>query len=105
MTNLDLKELSLSDLKDLRKSVEKAIATHAERAKANARAQVEELARSLGFSLAELAKAAPRARRVSAVRYRHPENPSMTWSGMGRRPAWFADWLKAGKSADDLKIA
>lgn len=105
MTRIDLGGLSLKELKALQKDVEREIASFDEREKSKARAKVEALAKELGYTFAELADAPVKAKRVSTARYRHPENPSVTWSGMGRKPAWFSDWLASGKSADDLKIA
>lgn len=38
------------------------------------------------------------------VSYAHPENPGLTWSGKGKKPAWVQDWLKEPThSLDDLK--
>jgi hypothetical protein len=72
---------------------------------AEARAKVDELARELGFSLDELAEAAPtRKRAASAPKYRHPENAEITWSGRGRKPAWIAEALASGKSLGDFAI-
>ncbi|MFN8680291.1 H-NS family nucleoid-associated regulatory protein [Paracoccus sp. P2] len=105
MTHIELGELSLKELKALQKDVEREITSFTEREKSKARAKVEALARELGYSFAELVDAPVKGKRVSSARYRHPENPSLTWSGMGRKPAWFNDWLAAGKSAEDLKIA
>jgi DNA-binding protein H-NS len=39
-----------------------------------------------------------------APKYRHPENPDVTWSGRGRKPQWFVDALAAGTTAGDLEI-
>ena len=75
------------------------------RQKIGAVAKVEALAKELGYDVADLFDLPRKAKRVSEAKYRHPENPSLTWSGRGRKPQWFNDWLGAGKSADDLKIA
>jgi DNA-binding protein H-NS len=37
-----------------------------------------------------------------APKYRHPSDPNLTWSGRGKRPAWIAEALAAGKSLEDL---
>lgn len=37
-------------------------------------------------------------------KYKHPENPSLTWSGRGRHPTWFKEYVEAGGSSDDLLI-
>jgi len=45
-------------------------------------------------------------RRKPATRpkYANPANKAETWSGRGRRPRWFDEAIKAGKSADDMAI-
>lgn len=103
MTEINLDALSLSELKQLEKSVAKAITSFEERRKAEARAKVDELARELGYSFNELAGAGPaRKRTASTAKYRHPENPEITWSGRGRKPSWISDALAAGKSLEDF---
>ncbi|WP_407690599.1 H-NS histone family protein [Rhodophyticola porphyridii] len=44
------------------------------------------------------------SRKVSAPKYRHPDNPSITWTGRGRRPTWINEALAAGKSLEDFEI-
>ena len=36
------------------------------------------------------------------AKYAHPENPSQTWSGRGRRPRWVTEQIESGKSLEDL---
>jgi len=43
-------------------------------------------------------------RAPAAAKYRHPENPSLTWSGRAGKLQWFVEALKAGKTAEDLAI-
>jgi len=105
MADYDLEALSLGDLKKMQKDVAKAIATFEDRQKAEARAKVESLARDLGYSLAELVGTETKSSRTpAAAKYRHPENPALTWSGRGRKPRWFLDALEGGKTAGDLAI-
>ena len=105
MADFDLEALSLSELKKMQKDVAKAISTFEDRQKADARAKVEAFARDLGYSLAELVGTEGKPKRTPvAPKYRHPENPAITWSGRGRRPQWFVEALTAGKTAGDLKI-
>ena len=97
--------MSLSELKKMQKDVAKAIATFEDRQKAEARAKVEALARDLGYSLAELVGTETKSSRTPvAAKYRHPENPALTWSGRGRKPQWFVAALSAGKTASELAI-
>ena len=105
MADYDLEALSLSELKKMQKDVAKAIATFEDRQKAEARAKVEALARDLGYSLAELVGNETKTSRApAAAKYRHPENPALTWSGRGRKPQWFVAALSAGTTASELAI-
>lgn len=103
---MDLDALSLKELKDLQSQVAKAIASFEDRKKRQALAELDEKAREMGFSLAELLGTAPKARkRAPAVaKYANPADKSDTWSGRGRKPRWFIAALAAGKSPEDLAI-
>ncbi|MCE6949733.1 H-NS family nucleoid-associated regulatory protein [Cereibacter sphaeroides] len=106
MPDIDLKDLSLKELKVLQAQVIRAIATFDERRKKAAREELEERARELGFSLAELT-GTPLPRRIRAratPKYANPANSAETWSGRGRRPRWFGDAMSAGNTPDDLRI-
>jgi DNA-binding protein H-NS len=103
--NIDLHNLSLKELKDLQSQVNRAIATFEERKKKEAIAELEEKARAMGFSLAELTGAsASRKRAPATAKYANPANPAETWSGRGRKPRWFEAALKAGKRPDDMAV-
>lgn len=80
--------------------------TFDDRHKAEARAQVEALAKEFGFSLAELINTNSKTRRTYvAPKYQHPENLSLTWSGRGRKPQWFNQALASGKKHEELAVA
>ena len=103
--SIDLTSLSLKDLKALQTRVAKEISGFHDRSKRQALAELEEKARALGFSLAELTGAAATRKRAPAVpKYANPANPSDTWSGRGRKPLWFAAALKAGRRPEDFAI-
>ncbi len=103
--DMNLNALSLKELKDLQSQIAKAIATFEDRKKKEALSELEEKARSMGFSLAELTGTAVSRKRAPAVaKYANPANPSETWSGRGRKPRWFEAALNAGKSPEDLAI-
>jgi DNA-binding protein H-NS len=105
MTGIDLESLSRDKLIMLRKSIDKALETHDARVKAGARAKVEAIARELGFSLAELFEAKVKgksARGSLVVKFRHPEDPSLTWSGRGRRPQWYNDAVAGGLTPESM---
>lgn len=103
MTNLDT--LSLAELKQLQKDLAKSIAGFDDRKKSEARAMLEAQAKEMGYTLAELAGLpATRKRAEARLKYRHPENADVTWSGRGRKPHWFNAHLAAGHSPESLEI-
>lgn len=103
---MDLNALSLKELKDLQSQVAKAIASYEDRKKKEALAELEEKAREMGFTLAELTGVAPVARKraPATAKYANPADRSDTWSGRGRKPRWFSAALAAGKRPEDMAI-
>lgn len=103
--SIDLNNLSLKELKDLQAQVAKAIASFEDRKKKLALAELEDKARELGFSLAELTGAVvSRKRSPATAKYANPADASDTWSGRGRKPRWFDAALKAGKRPEDMAL-
>lgn len=99
----DLNSLSLDELMALQKDVAKAIENFQVRRKAEALAAIEAAAKDHGFTLAELTDGAIKTKPAPRpAKYRHPENPEMTWSGRGRQPVWVKEALAEGKSLDHL---
>ncbi|HBD89161.1 MAG: transcriptional regulator [Rhodobacteraceae bacterium GWE1_64_9] len=105
MPDMDLNGLSLKELKDLQAQVAKAIASYEDRKKKDALAELEDRARALGFSLAELTGLqVARKRAPATAKYANPENSADTWSGRGRKPRWFEAAIKAGRPIEDMMI-
>lgn len=100
-----LEEMSLDELKKLRKEIDKAIAGYETRKRREALAAAEAAAREAGFSLSELTDGIKPSRKSSApAKYRHPENPELTWSGRGRQPTWFRELVEGGTAREELEI-
>lgn len=110
MTNpkIKLDKLSLDELKQLQTDVAVAIYEYEERRKEEAKAALEAKAKEFGFSLEEVlsgkkGKSKAKSGKV-APKYADPADPTVTWSGRGRKPKWVEAYLAEGKSLDDLKI-
>lgn len=103
--SVNLDELSLKDLKDLQRQVTRAIDDFQDRRKREAIAVLEEKAQTLGFTLNELAAAAPVRKRMPArAKYANPTNADERWTGRGRKPRWVEAALKSGKTLADLVL-
>ena len=103
---MNLETLSLKELKDLQSQVAKAIGSYEDRKRKQALAELEEKAREMGFSLAELTGSVVKTRKRAPAmpKYANPADASDTWSGRGRKPRWFSAALNAGKTPEDLMI-
>lgn len=101
---MDIEELDLKQLRELRSKVDRAIATLEDRRRREALEAVKKAAQEHGFALNQLMDDAARSRQPVAPKYANPADPSMTWSGRGRKPRWVEEQLAAGKSLTDLAI-
>jgi DNA-binding protein H-NS len=104
MAEVELTTLSLEELKSLQGRVARAIDTYEERRRREALSVVEAKAKEMGFSLGDLYAVSKQANTPRAAKFRHPENPDLTWSGRGRQPQWYKDAIEAGASPDDFLI-
>jgi DNA-binding protein H-NS len=105
MTDIDLSNMSLSELKKLQKNVTKAIDGYQDRQRKDALAAAEAAAKEMGYTLADLTGlSSKKAKTVSPPKYRHPENSEMTWTGRGRQPDWIKNALENGQSKDEFLI-
>ena len=105
MTGFNLNDLSLDELKKLRKDVGTAIEQFDSRKKQEALAAVEAKAKEFGYSLADLVPTAKKPLKAAPAKYRHPENPGLTWAGRGRQPRWVTAHVDAGRPLTELLIA
>lgn len=105
---LDLQEMSKKDLEQLRKDVDVALKDYDTRKKAEARAAAEAAVRELGFSLQDVVEGGKgkgkKGSSQAAPKYRNPNDPTQTWSGRGRRPAWILEHVENGGNLEDFAI-
>ena len=102
--NTDIDKMDLKELRDLRAKIERAINSYEDRKRREALHAVEEAARNHGFNLADLTGGKPRRVGTVPPKYANPEDPTMTWTGRGRKPRWVQENLNHGKSMEDLMI-
>lgn len=106
---VDLSGLSLPQLYQLQKDLEREISRRKVEDKHKAIADLQKLAAERGFSLTELLGAEVPGKRGSkrgpvAAQFKNPANPEQTWSGRGRKPQWVADHLASGGDIDSLRV-
>ena len=104
--SIDLTSMSRAELVQLKSDVEKAIVAAESRERKDALKAAQDAAAQYGFSLEDLAGGKPAAgkRSKSGPKYRNPENPTQTWSGLGRKPNWVHAALAEGRDMAELEI-
>jgi DNA-binding protein H-NS len=102
--NID--NMSLAELQAYQKEVEAAIKGYEKKRRSDALAAVRAVAKEHGFTVEELLGAKPVIRTTAkgVAKYANPDDPSQTWSGRGRQPAWVKAALAAGKPMASLAI-
>ncbi|MHA6263419.1 H-NS histone family protein [Arenibacterium sp. CAU 1754] len=109
---IDLKNMSRKELLKLQSDIDKALVAAEERERRDALKAAQDAAAKFGYSLDDLAnpgdgrkKRRAKGKRANAApKYRNPENPEQTWSGMGRKPQWFHDALANKVDIKELEI-
>lgn len=103
---MNLDNLSLDELRQLADEVNAAIVRHEQRRKVDARLKLEATAKALGYTLSEIIGEPSKAtkRSPAAIKYRHPSNETLTWTGRGRQPRWVQEALNSGRSLSDLLV-
>lgn len=106
---VDLSKLSVEELETLVRDVQAEIVARKEAERERVLQQMRELAASLGMTLEDVLRMEKRSGGGGGgavqAKYRHPDNPDLTWSGRGKRPAWVTEALAAGKTMDDLAVS
>lgn len=101
----DLSKLSMDELKQLKKDVDAAIKGFAIRQRAEAMKAIEAVAKQHGMSVDDIVGGKGRKRKGKApAKFANPQNPSETWSGRGRQPAWYKSAIAAGKKPESMAI-
>ncbi len=103
---MDLSKLSMAELHALQEKIKQTLKEREQTERAQAREQILAIAQKAGISLKDLIGAAkPRSGKGSvAVRYRHPSNATLQWTGRGRQPKWVQEWVASGQSIDALRV-
>ncbi len=108
--SVNLEDMSKKQLEKLMKDVQLALLAVEKKEMKEAKKAAEKAAAKYGFSLAELTDGAKAGRRKGAAKspgvakFANPEDPSQTWTGKGRQPAWYKAAVEAGTDPSALEI-
>lgn len=105
---MDLSTLSVAELRELQQRIPAEIKKREQQEKANILSEVKAFAKARGYNLDDLVAREARQPAASGgkvkVKYRHPQQPELQWTGRGRTPKWVSAWTDGGGSLDALKV-
>ena len=104
LPNVD--KLSYKELLQLQTKITATIEKRKADEKSAVKRKMMELAAASGFELDELVGSKRGVRKGSTVapKYRHPKDPTLTWTGRGRQPKWLAADLAKGRKLESFLI-
>jgi len=105
---MDLSTLSIVELRDLQQQIPGELKRREAQEKINILNEVRAFAKARGYAIEDLIGKEAKVKLASGikvrVKYRHPENAELTWTGRGRTPKWVEAWVANGGSLDNLLV-
>ena len=96
MADIDLSKLNIDDLADLVGKAQSEMAAREKTRRRELRKELERRVAADGYQLGDIfpefgtANGTRPGRQKRPAKYRNPQNPDDTWSGIGRTPKWVA---------------
>ncbi|MBL8420069.1 MAG: H-NS histone family protein [Dechloromonas sp.] len=104
---MDLSSLTVVELRDLQQQIPAELKRREAQDKVRVLNEARAFVKARGYALDELlgkeAKAKGPTGKVK-VKYRHPDNATLEWTGRGRQPKWVGDWLSGGGTLGSLAV-
>jgi DNA-binding protein H-NS len=102
----DYQNLSVDELQSVIENAEKALKNKLVNHRKDVIAQIKELAASIDISVEIIESKNPssRAGKKVEVKYRHPENPKLTWTGRGMKPKWLKELVDSGRNISEFSV-
>ena len=93
MASTDLDNLDIDQLTELLARAQTELASREKQNRKDLRAELERRVAADGYRMADIfpelgAGSSSSARRKRPAKYRDPQNPDTTWSGIGQAPKW-----------------
>lgn len=105
---MELSTLSVSQLRELQQQIPAELKRREAQEKVTVLNEVRAFVKARGYAIEDLLGKEVKVKAATGgkvkVKYRHPENAGLEWTGRGRKPKWVEAWLATGGSLDNLLV-
>lgn len=104
---MDLSSLSVAQLRDLQQQIPAEIKRRESEEKLTILNEVRAFAKARGYAIEDLLGKEVKVKAAGGkvkVKYRHPQNAELEWTGRGRKPKWVEAWLSSGNTIESLLV-
>ena len=104
---MDLSTLTDVELRDLQQQIPGELKRREAQDKVKILNDARAFVKARGYALEDLLGKEVKAKGPTGkvkVKYRHPKNAALEWTGRGRQPKWVGEWLAAGGTLDALRV-
>jgi len=100
--SFDIARMSYLELKELRDKVDAELAKQYDQARSAFQHDFLVKMQEFGLTIDDLKP--KRRKRSVKIKYRNPDNPEQTWSGLGQPKPWLQEKLDQGRQLDEFLI-
>jgi DNA-binding protein H-NS len=105
---MELSDLSVFQLRELQQQIPAELKRREAQEKNEILNEVRAFAKARGYAIEDLLGKEAKVKLATTgkvkVKYRHPENAGLEWTGRGRKPKWVEAWVATGASIDALLV-
>ena len=105
---MDLSTFSVSQLRELQQQIPAELKNREAQEKIVILNEVRAFAKARGYAIEDLLTKDVKIKTATGskvkVKYRHPENATLEWTGRGRKPKWVEAWLVGGGALESLLV-
>lgn len=101
---MDLNKLNSTELKALKEEVDRKVKETDADTKRMLLNKFSHMAEEAGFTLEEVVGLLDSRRGPVKAKYRHPDDPEITWSGRGRTPTWLKELEDNGRDRERFRV-